>query len=62
MFFDGVAYLPQMEGSRDTCILQAGVKMKGIYVAALDLDQLRTYRGQDRSMGMPTGIRKNTAF
>ena len=44
--FDGVAYLPQMEGSRDTCILQAG-EDEGIYVAALDLDQLRTYRGQE---------------
>src|SRR5699024_4507627 len=43
---DSVAYLPQMEGSRDTCILQAG-EDEGIYVAALDLDQLRTYRGQE---------------
>lgn len=44
--FDGVAYLPQMEGSRDTCILQAG-KEEGIYMAALDLDQLRAYREQE---------------
>ena len=44
--FDGVAYLPQMEGSRDTCILQAG-KEEGIYMAALDLNQLRAYREQE---------------
>ena len=38
--FDGVAYL---EGSRDTCILQADEK-EGIYLAELDLKQLREYR------------------
>ena len=41
--FDGVAYLPGLEGSRDTCILQAG-GAEGIYLAELDLDQLRAYR------------------
>lgn len=41
--FDGVAYLPEMEGSRDTCILQAG-EGEGIYMAELDLDMLRDYR------------------
>ena len=41
--FDGVAYLPEAAGSRDTCILQAGGK-EGIYMARLDLDQLRRYR------------------
>ncbi|HJA94283.1 MAG TPA: carbon-nitrogen hydrolase family protein [Candidatus Eisenbergiella merdipullorum] len=41
--FDGVAYLPELEGSRDTCILQAG-GAEGIYVAELDLEQLRRYR------------------
>lgn len=41
--FDGVAYLPGLEGSRDTCILQAGGG-EGIYLAELDLDQLRAYR------------------
>ena len=30
--FDGVAYLPQLEGSRDTCVLQAGGE-EGIYLA-----------------------------
>ena len=40
--FDGVAYLPELEGSRDTCILQAG-KEEGVYLAALDVAQLRRY-------------------
>lgn len=41
--FDGVAYLPEEEGSRDTCILEAGGE-EGIYIAGLDLKQLRDYR------------------
>lgn len=41
--FDGVAYLPELSGSRDTCILQAG-RQEGIYIAELDLDRLRDYR------------------
>lgn len=41
--FDGVAYLPGLEGSRDTCILQADGQ-EGIYIAELDLAQLRSYR------------------
>lgn len=41
--FDGVAYLPELDGSRDTCILQADEK-EGIFLAKLDLQQLRTYR------------------
>ena len=41
--FDGVAYLPELEGSRDTCILQAGGE-EGVYLAELDLDMLRRYR------------------
>ncbi len=41
--FDGVAYLPELDGSRDMCILQAG-SIEGIYLAELDLDQLRSYR------------------
>lgn len=44
--FDGVAYLPELKGSRDTCILQAG-KDEGIYVAELDLAQLRRYRNSE---------------
>lgn len=41
--FDGVAYLLASEGSRDTCILQASGQ-EGIYIAELDLEQLRNYR------------------
>ena len=41
--FDGVAYLPDLAGSRDTCILQAGEE-EGIYIAEVDLSQLREYR------------------
>lgn len=41
--FDGVAYLSDEEDSRDMCILDAGVE-EGIYIAELDLEQLREYR------------------
>ncbi len=41
--FDGVAYLPSLRGSRDTCILQADGG-EGIFLAELDLDMLRRYR------------------
>lgn len=41
--FDGVAYLPELSGSRDTCLLQAGGE-EGVYIAELDLDMLRAYR------------------
>ncbi len=41
--FDGVAYLPGLEGSRDACILEAGGG-EGVFTAELDLDMLRAYR------------------
>lgn len=41
--FDGVAYIPGLDDSRDTCLLQADGK-EGIYIAELDLEQLRNYR------------------
>lgn len=41
--FDGVAYLPELSGSRDTCIFQAG-GAEGVYIAELDLKMLRKYR------------------
>ncbi len=41
--FDGVAYAPGEETSRDTCLLLAG-SGEGIYTAELDLDRLRAYR------------------
>ena len=44
--FDGVAYLPELGGSRDMCILQAG-GAEGIYMAELNLTQLRRYRQQE---------------
>lgn len=44
--FDGVAYLPELEHSRDTCILQADGK-EGIYMAGLDVEQLRSYREKE---------------
>lgn len=44
--FDGVAYLPELDESRDTCILQADGE-EGVYVAELDLDQLRRYRAKE---------------
>lgn len=44
--FDGMAYLPALDGSRDTCILQADGQ-EGIYMAELDLEQLRNYRKKE---------------
>lgn len=44
--FDGVAYLPELEGSRDTCLLQADGK-EGIYIATLDMEMLRAYRASE---------------
>lgn len=41
--FDGVAYLPDQAESRDTCILEAG-GAAGIFLATIDLQQLREYR------------------
>lgn len=41
--FDGVAYLPDADASRDTCILQADER-EDIFIAELNLKQLRDYR------------------
>ena len=41
--FDGVAYLPELPSSRDTCLLEADGKEE-IYMAELDIDMLRRYR------------------
>lgn len=41
--FDGVVYLPELSGSRDTCVLETG-ESEGVYVAELDVDMLRNYR------------------
>ena len=44
--FDGVAYLPELEGSRDTCLFMADGK-EGVYIAELDLEMLRDYRERE---------------
>ncbi len=44
--FDGVAYLPELPHSRDTCILKAG-ESEDVYIAELDLKQLRDYRKRE---------------
>ena len=44
--FDGVAYLPELSGSRDTCILQAG-EAEEVCLASLNLEQLRAYRAEE---------------
>lgn len=44
--FDGVAYLPELPGSRDTCVLEAG-EGEGVYMARLELDTLRAYRARE---------------
>lgn len=44
--FDGVAYLPDLDGSRDTCIFEANGE-EGVFVAELDLKMLREYRGKE---------------
>lgn len=41
--FDGVAYLPDLPDSRDMLLLEAPEE-EGIYLATVDMDQLRAYR------------------
>lgn len=41
--FDGVAWLEEEPGSRDMCVLEAPGEA-GVYVAEIDLKQLRAYR------------------
>ena len=44
--FDGVAYLPELSGSRDTCILEAD-ETEGIWIADFDMDMIRDYRRRE---------------
>ena len=44
--FDGIAYLPDQSGSRDTCLLDAP-ETEGVYMATIDLDLLRDYRSRE---------------
>ena len=41
--FDGVVYLPELSGLRDTCVFEAE-EGEGVYTAELDVDMLRKYR------------------
>lgn len=44
--FDGIAYRPDVAGSCDTQVVNAG-EMETICLAALDLDELRQYRSRE---------------
>lgn len=44
--FDGMAYLPEVQGSRDTEIIEAGEK-EGIYIAEFPIDKIREYRKKE---------------
>lgn len=44
--FDGVVYLPELSGSRDTCVFEAA-EGEGVYTAELDVDMLRDYRRRE---------------
>ena len=44
--FDGVIYVPGMQGGRDCCVFEAGEE-DGILIAELDVDQLRDYRRRE---------------
>ncbi len=44
--FDGVAYLPDLEGSRDTCLVEANGS-EGIFVAEFDMDMIASYRNSE---------------
>ncbi len=44
--FDGVAWLEDEPGVRDMCVLEAPEE-EGVYLASLDLDQLRHYRARE---------------
>ena len=44
--FDGVAYLPELSESRDTCILETGGE-EGVYLAEFDMDMIREYRSHE---------------
>ena len=44
--FDGVAYLPELSGSRDMCILEADGE-EGIYIAEFDMKMIREYRSRE---------------
>lgn len=44
--FDGIAYTPDSDGSRDTLILDAG-ENEGIYLVEIPIDAIRAYRSHE---------------
>ena len=44
--FDGVVYLPELSGSRDTCVMEADEK-EGVWIAEFDLEMIRKYRREE---------------
>ena len=46
VLFDGVPWLPEEPGVRDMCVFEAPGEA-GVYVAELDIDQLRLHRSRD---------------
>ena len=44
--FDGIAYVPDLPGSRDTLLLETPEE-EGIYLAEFDLDAMRDYRSRE---------------
>lgn len=44
--FDGVAYLPDMPNSRDTCIMEAD-DSEGVWIATFDMEMIRKYRREE---------------
>ena len=44
--FDGIAYIPGSDGSRDTLLLDAGEE-EGIYLVEIPIDAIRAYRSHE---------------
>jgi len=44
--FDGVVYLPELSGSRDTCVCEAD-ESEGLFMAEIDMEMLRKYRARE---------------
>ncbi|MBA2213628.1 carbon-nitrogen hydrolase family protein [Sellimonas intestinalis] len=45
--FDGVVYLPEQLGSRDTCILETD-ESEGVFLAELDINMLRQFQKREQ--------------
>lgn len=44
--FDGVVYLPELSGSRDTCVVEADER-EGVWIAEFDMEMIRKYRREE---------------